>query len=95
MQESEIEKYFVKRVEAIGGMAPKWESPGNIGVPDRLAILPGGLVVFAEIKAPGKKLRPLQQRWADQLKARSHRAIVIDSKAKVNAFIEDYENGRI
>lgn len=49
----------------MGGLAPKFTSPGFDGVPDRLILLPGGKVAFIELKAPGKTLRPLQVRRKD------------------------------
>ena len=59
-REREIEKYFVQQVKKNGGLAPKFVSPGWDGVPDRLVLLPDGRMAFVELKAPGKKLRPLQ-----------------------------------
>jgi len=37
-------------------------SPGFDGVPDRLVLLPKGKMAFIELKAKGKKLRPLQKK---------------------------------
>ena len=47
MKESEIEARLVRGVKALGGVAYKFVSPGNVGVPDRLVVLPGGRVIFA------------------------------------------------
>lgn len=60
MLEKDIEARFARKIRALGGKAYKFESPGNLGVPDRLVCMPGGLAVFAELKAPGKKPRPNQ-----------------------------------
>lgn len=38
----------------------KFVSPGYSGVPDRIILIPGGLVVFAETKRPGDKERQRQ-----------------------------------
>lgn len=95
MQESSLEKKFVKAVESIGGLAPKWVAPGSNGVPDRIVILHGGRVAFVELKAPGEKLRPLQEWWAEKLKNRGHRVYQIDSEQGIKTFIEDCKNGRI
>lgn len=51
-REKEIESYLRKQVEKAGGRAYKWISPGNKGVPDRIVLLPGGIVVFTETKRP-------------------------------------------
>lgn len=60
MKESQLERLLKREVERYGGKAMKFVSPGLSGVPDRLVLLPGGRAVFAEMKAPGEKLRPLQ-----------------------------------
>lgn len=60
MREKTIEQKFTAAVKNAGGLALKFTSPGFDGVPDRLALLPGGRMAFVEVKAPGKKPRPLQ-----------------------------------
>ena len=61
MREKDIEQHLVQAVKRMGGLAPKFISPGLNGVPDRLILLPGGKLAFAELKAPGLIPRPLQQ----------------------------------
>ena len=53
--ESYLERAVCDEVKRRGGRAFKWVSPGNTGVPDRICILPGGRVIFAELKRPGLK----------------------------------------
>lgn len=67
MRESYIEKVLIGEVKARGGMALKFVSPGMSGVPDRLVLIPGGVIAFVEIKASGKKMRPLQIKRKKQL----------------------------
>lgn len=55
MLEREIEQQLVKAAKAAGGLALKFMSPGFDGLPDRILLLPGGRVCFAEVKAPGNK----------------------------------------
>lgn len=89
MRESEIERRFVKEIEKRGGKAPKWVSPGNRGVPDRLAILPDGRTIYVEMKATGKHLEPLQAKWASTLRELGHEVWKIDSYADIDRFIEE------
>ncbi|WP_281759558.1 VRR-NUC domain-containing protein [Alicyclobacillus hesperidum] len=89
MRESTLERRLVREVECIGGRAPKWVSPGNRGVPDRIVILPGGRVAFVEMKAPGKPLAPLQVRWAKILSGLGHRVYRIDSDESIDRFIAE------
>ena len=69
MREKRIEQALTGAVTAAGGKCYKFVSPGTAGMPDRLIILPDGHAAFAECKAPGKHLRPLQQHRADEIKA--------------------------
>lgn len=89
MRESTLERRLVREVERIGGLAPKWTSPGNRGVPDRLVILPGGRTVYVEMKAPGKPLHPLQAKWARTLRGMGHRVYKIDSDEDIDRFIQE------
>jgi len=61
MREKELECKFVQAVKAVGGITPKFISPGFDGIPDRIALLPGGRIAFVEVKRPGEKPRPLQE----------------------------------
>lgn len=66
--EREIERKLRTTTEARGGRCLKWVCPGWAGVPDRLLLLPGGRVVFVEVKRPkGGKYSPLQDYWRDVL----------------------------
>lgn len=89
MRESTLEQRLVREVERIGGLAPKWVSPGNRGVPDRIVILPHGRVVFVEMKAPGKQLQPLQRKWMKTLRSLGHRVYKIDSAEDIERFIQE------
>lgn len=93
MRERDIEKYLREQVKAAGGRAYKWTSPGNNGVPDRIVILPGGRVVFIELKAPGGKPTQLQLVQHKQLRELGCRVLIIDSKDQVDSLIEAYQEG--
>lgn len=89
MRESQLERKTRLAVERIGGKMPKWVSPGNRGVPDRLAILPNGQTVYVELKAPGKPLEPLQRKWRKDLMAMGHLHYKIDCEADIERFIQE------
>lgn len=66
--EKEIEAKLRKLVVNHGGLCLKWVCPGWAGVPDRIILLPGGRVVFAELKRPkGGRLSSMQRWWAKKL----------------------------
>lgn len=91
MREKEIEKYLREEIKKLGGIAYKFTSPGNSGVPDRLVLLPYGIMAFVELKAPGGKTTAIQDRQIARIKKLDFDAYVIDSKFKVDCFIQDMQ----
>jgi len=89
MRESKLERRLVSEIKRIGGIAPKFVSPGNRGVNDRLVILSGGRTIYVEMKAPGKPLEPLQERWAKILRNLGHQVYKIDSNEDIDKFIKE------
>ena len=78
MKERDIEQALKSRIVALGGVCWKLVCPGTTGVPDRICLM-GSQVVFVEVKAPGKKPRPIQRRRMSQLAAHGFTALVVDS----------------
>lgn len=89
MREQKIEQSLVRAVRAAGGLAPKWVSPGLDGVPDRIVLLPGGRIAFAEIKAPGKKPRPIQEVRIRQLRRLGFQVYVIDNEEQIGGVLDE------
>lgn len=89
MREKTIEAKLGTEVRKRGSIAPKFVSPGLDGVPDRLILLPGGKVAFAETKAPGKQLRPVQAVRKRQLEALGFRVFVIDSTEQIGGVLDE------
>ena len=88
MREKTIEAKLVKAVRIMGGLAPKFVSPGFDGVPDRLVLLPKGKIAFIELKAPGKVLRPLQVRRKQQLESLGFSVYRIDSLEQIGEILD-------
>lgn len=67
--EKEIERKLKVLVEGkLRGLCLKWVCPGWSGVPDRILLLPGGRVQFAELKRPkGAVVSSLQVWWKRRL----------------------------
>ncbi len=89
MREKEIEQKIVATVKKRGGICPKWVSPGFDGVPDRIAIFPMARIGFIEVKAPGKKARPLQRARHRQLRHLGFKVYVIDSEDQIDAVLDE------
>ena len=89
MRESMIERELVKQVKQRNGMALKFVSPGFDGVPDRIVLLPDHNMVFVELKAPGKKMRPLQVKRKCQLELLGFKVYCIDSKEGIEVMLRE------
>jgi len=87
MLERQIEAYLVKQVKDLGGIAYKFVSPAHRGVADRIVVLPGGGVVFVELKTETGKLTPLQEQFAKDRTRLGQNYIVLRSREEVDAFI--------
>ena len=57
--------------------------------PDRIVLLPGGKAGFVEVKAPGKKPRPLQARRKKQLEQMGFKVFVLDGTEQIGGIIDE------
>ena len=89
MREKVIEQKLVAEVKKAGGICPKWVAPGFDGVPDRIAMFPGGKIAFVEVKAPGEKPRPLQRARHELLRKLGFRVYVLDEIEKIGGMIDE------
>lgn len=87
MLESKIEARLTKGVKDLGGKAFKFVSPGNVGIPDRLVVLPGGHVLFAELKAPLGRLSKMQKYQIAELRRLGAEPWVVCGMDGVAAFL--------
>ena len=89
MLEKQIEAALVARVKALNGTAEKFTSPNRRSVPDRLVTLPGGRVIFCEVKRPGGKPTDAQLRDHEKRRLLGADVRVIDSIEQVNRFPDE------
>lgn len=89
MREKQIEQKLVQAVRKKGGLCLKFVSPNFDGMPDRLILLPRGRIAFAELKAPGKKPRPLQIARHKTLMELGFRVYIIDSVEQIGAVLDE------
>ena len=82
--EKVFERELSKFVEESGGMAVKLLSQFIKGLPDRMFLLPGGVVVFVEFKSTGKKPTKIQSYIHAKIRALGFLVYVVDS-------VESYE----
>ena len=88
MLEKQIETAFVKATHQRGGLCLKFTSPSMAGVPDRLVLLPDGHMGFVEMKAPGKRPRPLQVQRLSQLKQLGYQVFVCDQFDQIGGMLD-------
>lgn len=89
MREKEIEAKLVQATAKCDGWAVKLTSPPAAGLPDRLLLLPHGVAVFVEVKAPGQKPRPLQSAIHHRLRNLGFPVFVLDDPAQISCILEE------
>jgi hypothetical protein len=87
MLEKQIEKFLTGKVKNMGGLSIKLNSASFSGLPDRMILMPVGRIYFVELKAPGKKPRPLQVVIHKVFADLGFKVYIIDTKEKVGEFI--------
>lgn len=84
MLERKVEARLVDRAKEAGGLAIKWTSPAFSGVPDRIVFLPGGRIIFVELKKPGERPSALQSRVHKMLTGLGADVRLVDSLEAVD-----------
>ena len=87
--EKVLEVELRERCKALGWMCVKLTSQYQRGLPDRLILMPGGRVCFAEIKTTGKKPTALQRVTHERLRALGYRVEVVDTTESLDNLIVD------
>ena len=95
MKESTIEARLAREVRKLGGLCYKFTSPGAPGVPDRIIILPGGLVVFVELKTEIGRLAKIQKWQIEELRKRGANVRVLKGMDQVLAFLEEVKTNAV
>lgn len=92
MREKTIEQKFTADAKRRGGVALKFVSPSLDGMPDRMVLLPGGHIGFVEVKAPGKKPRPLQRARLAFLTELGFKAYVLDDISQIGGILDEIQS---
>lgn len=95
MRESTVEAHLRKKATAAGALVRKMIWPGHRGAPDRLVIWPVRFASgwrstdhdFVELKAPGKKPDPHQEREHEKLRSMGCAVYTLDSIEAVDKYI--------
>lgn len=85
--EKTLEARLVREIEARGGMALKYTSQFHRGIPDRICLLPYGLIYFVELKSTGKKPTKLQDHALKKIFDLGFAGYVIDKTEDLEKFL--------
>lgn len=91
MRESALEARFRQGVKALGGKSIKL-APTEKGVPDRLALLPGGRMFLVELKTETGRISPRQRWWHLEAQKRGTAVIVLAGVAQVDQWLIDQKD---
>lgn len=82
--EKNLERKLNSRIKDLGGWSIKLFPIHVAGLPDRLCLLPGGKLFFAEVKGTHMKPRKIQVVIGNRIRALGFRVEVIDSTEKLD-----------
>lgn len=82
--ERDVEQRLVSLVEQAGGVCLKH---GQDGWPDRIVMIPGGVLVWVELKRRKGTVAALQKYRAVQLEKLGQKVVVLRSVSEVNEFM--------
>jgi hypothetical protein len=87
-----IEKTLVAEVKKLGGWAVKLLCTYVTGLPDRLVLLPGGVVFFVEVKSTGETPTPIQRLIHKRLRRLGFTVHVVDTLKQLNLILNNLLN---
>ena len=91
-REKDTEAWIRKEVEKLGGVFLKFTSPGNDGVPDRIAIFPDSRLVFVELKKKTGKLTKIQEYQISRLVCLHQQVCVVRGRRAAEEFMRDMKD---
>lgn len=91
-REKEIEQKLRAEIEKLGGVFWKFTSPGNDGVPDRIAIFPDCRLVFVELKKSTGKLSAVQRYQINRLVNLKQQVCVVRGESGAQSFLYDMKD---
>jgi hypothetical protein len=88
VKEAAIERALAAAVAARGGVCEKVAALGKRGFFDRIIILPGGRIIFCELKRPKRgRISPHQMQYHEQYKALGVSVAVVRNSADIDRLL--------
>jgi hypothetical protein len=85
--EKDVERFLVKGIEKLGGKCYKWVSPNENGVPDRIVLLPKGVIIFVELKNYNGRISQVQKIQHKIIENLGFQVYILNSKQRVHEFL--------
>ena len=79
----------MRKIEALGGIAYKFISPGRAGVPDRIIVTPDGRTYYAELKTDSGRVSALQEHEHRRLRGLGADVRVLWGVSGVDRFVAE------
>ena len=93
--EKDLERRLNREIKQMGGKSVKVYNPWDVGFPDRMLLMPGGRVVFVELKSTGERPRAIQRVKHEKLRALGYEVRVIDNFVELKQFINEIQTAYI
>jgi hypothetical protein len=91
VNEKILESKLAAAIRALGGCSLKLWSVSVTGLPDRIVLMPEGVIRFVELKSTGKKPSPRQTIVHNQLRQLGFAVDVIDTEQQLQQFINQFK----
>lgn len=85
--EADVEDALIGGITGMGGLCLKIMLAGMTGFPDRACLMPGGKIIWVELKKPGGRLSARQKLWQRTLQGLGFRVEVIWDFQQVHQFL--------
>lgn len=90
--EKTLERKLNSEIKKLGGWSVKLLPHLTTGLPDRLCLLPKGVLFFAEIKTTNKRPTAVQELIHKKLKRLGFEVRVIDTSQKITEVINQHNS---
>lgn len=87
VSEAVIETYLCNEIRKLKGTAYKFKTPARRAAPDRLCVMPMGVIAFVECKRPGEKPSKAQAAELYKFHMLNHLAYWVSTKKEVDELI--------
>lgn len=85
--EKELERWLGQKLKKLGCIYMKFVSPGHDGVPDRIIVMPGGDVLFVELKSETGRLSHTQAFQIARLRQKGATVKIVSTKVEAQELL--------